>query len=225
MAFIQHRQVTVGQLLSGTFEELKGIKKEIGIYLASFFVAGLIVDFLEVLRSPMGLATTIGYFVGQYWLYREALTKAGITYDPSLKGFSFFFMAILLFLPLYFGFLLFVIPGILLAAKWIMAPTYLVAEEINLFEAIGGSWNASSNNLASIALAFTLIILIWIATFFVLGPLSFAMDAIGLGASPGQTNAAGWLGMHLLPIFLLGLSVTAYRQLNDSETSITAVFE
>jgi hypothetical protein len=226
MAFIQHRCVTAGQLISGSFEELAAIKGEIGLYLLCFLIAGLVADFAGPVGGLVSIAATSGYFAGQYWLYRTALSRRGITVDHKFKVFSFFFMAAVLILPIYFGVILLVIPGILLASKWIMAPAYLVAEEMNLFEAIGASWRASSNNLLPIALAFTLIVLIWLGLFAAIGWLTggfenFTMET-GLGSGSGSMSELGWV---LLPLMLMGLSLAAYRSLSDQESSYVAVFE
>lgn len=229
MAYYQDRRVGVGELLTGTFQGLASIKRELAIYFAAFLVAGLIADFLEVLRGPINIATTIGYFAGQYYLYRAVLRQAGIIYDDAFKGFSFFLMAMILGVALYFSLIFFVVPAILLGAKWIMAPTYLVAEKGNLFDAIGASWRASSKNLLPLAMAFIVIWLIWLGLQGLFGGVSGASDTAAQGAglnySSNSLNAFGWIISHLLPVMLMGLSVSAYRALSESQNSLVAVFE
>ena len=228
MAYIQTRQVTVGELMNGTFAQVFAIRRELGIYFAAFFAAGLLVDFIEPLRGPIGLAATVGYFAGQYWLYREALRRSGVVVDPRFKGFSLFFMAMILIWPIMIGMNFLVIPGLLLAAKWVMAPAFLVSEERDLFQAIGDSWRASSGNTLALTGAFTILCLIWFAVVGVSGAiaggLSSALGGVNLG-SAGEANAFQWLAIHLLPVLLLGLSVTAYRALADTDDSLVAVFE
>ena len=136
MAYYQDRRTGVGELLNGTFRELAVIKREIGIYLVAFIVAGLLADFISPFRPVSAFATFCGYWVGQYWLYRVALERPGITVDEKFKVFSLFFMALILVFPIYIGMAFLLLPGILLASKWIMAPTYLVAERVDLFQAI-----------------------------------------------------------------------------------------
>lgn len=227
MAFIQQRRVETGQLISGTFHELGGSAKAVAIYFAVFLGLGILADLVAVTRPIIAVLATLIYFAAQYFLYRELLEKAGIVYDRRAKVFSFFIMAILLGIPLNLAFTLLVIPGILLAAKWIMAPTYLVAEELNLFEAIGASWRASSNNLVSLSLAFTVIGLIWLAIYFLMiGAGQLWIWAIGIDSQArDQLDGFGWVGMHALPVLLMGLSVSAYRSLSDNSDSLAAVFE
>lgn len=220
MAYIQTRRVTVGEMISGSFEPLIGIKRELGIYFGAFLVAGLIADFVSVVQPLIAVLAFFGYFVGQYWLYRAALEHYGVVCDDRFKVFSLFWMAILLAIPLSIGWNFFFIPGILLGAKWVMAPAFLVAEERNLIEAIGDSWSASNNNMWSIAAAYTVLGVIWTVLFVVATGLGDYSSTIS-----GQFTTPMWLSMHVLPVLLLGLSVTAYRALADADTSLIEVFE
>ena len=220
--------MTVDQLLRGTFHELGRAKRELAIYFAVFFALALLVELLSFLVAPVGLLATAIYFVGQYFLYREILTRGGMSPVSETKIFGFFAMALLLGIPIYFGLLFLLVPGVLLGAKWIMAPTYLVAEELNVFEAIGASWRASSNNLAPLALSFFLIFIVWaviygaVAAF--LGGFENAITSLG-GSQLASQNAFGWVLMHALPVLLMGLSITTYRALSDGEDTLVAVFE
>ena len=228
MAYVQTRLVTAGEMITGTFDQLALLKREIAIYCGAFLAAGLLVDVFEPLRSIMGFATFFGYFAAQYWLYREALSKAGVMVDPRFKVFGFFGMAMILILPIMFGFNFLVIPGLLLAAKWVMAPAFHVAEERDLFSAMGASWRASENNLLALFIAFSTLCVIWMVAVGILGAATSALTGT-LGDFGGGTrnaaNAFEWLGFHLLPIMLMGLSVAAYRALADEDTSLVAVFE
>lgn len=224
MAYVQNRQVNVGELLTGTFHELTGIKRELAIYFGAFLVVGIITDVLGFAQGPLNFLAFLAYFAAQYWLYRAALKQAGIVYDDRFKVFSMLFMALLLTVPLYIAFAFIVVPGVLLASKWIMAPAFLVAEEMNLFEALGGSWRASENNLGAIAGAFTVICVIWLGLFVVLGGILSVLSGAAFG-SPGGANGLSWVVIHILPVLLLGLSVSAYRALSNTEDSLVAVFE
>ena len=214
MAYVQTRQVTVGELISGSFEQLAAIKRELAIYFGAFFAAGLIADLIDPLQGPIGLASIIGYFVGQYWLYRVALRNAGVMIDDRWKVFALFGMAVILFFPIVIGLNLLIVPGLLLAAKWVMAPSFLVAEERDLFQAMGYSWRASENNLVSLTLAFFVLCMIWMFAALILGGLASAFSSVMAG-----------LGVHVLPVMLMGLSVAAYRALAEADKSIVAVFE
>lgn len=229
MAYYQDRQTSVGELLNGTFRELLAIRRELAIYFAVFFVVGLLTDLVSPIRGVSAFAAFCGYFVGQYWLYREALTRAGITVDERFKVFSLFFMAVLLAFPISIGFNIFYLPGILLASKWIMAPTFLVAERDDLFKAMGNSWRASENNMWSIAGAFTVLTILWVFIFMVSIALAagyeILLGTLGSFGTQLENSSVFWLGIHTFPVLLLGLSISAYRALGDDETSVAKVFE
>jgi len=122
MAYVQTRQVRAGQLISGSFGELVAIKRELAIYFGLFLAAGFLSDTAGAFGWPITLATSVGYFIGQYWLFRAALGQPGMGSNAPMLTLSLFGMALLLGFGLYVGFSIFVIPGILLGAKWIMAP-------------------------------------------------------------------------------------------------------
>ncbi len=227
MAFIQRRRVTAGFLITGTFQELGIIKREIAMYCGGFFGLALISSLLPFTSGLIGFVATIGYFLAQYYLYRMILERGGGVSDPPFKIFSFVGMALLLVVPLYIAFAFLVIPGILLASMWIIAPSFLVAEEGNAFEALGKSWSAASQNLGAIALAFTVLCLIWIVGVTVIGGIGGGFDELlDTGSRAGGVGQAfSWLVFHILPLLLMGLSVSAYRALNDSQDSLISVFE
>lgn len=216
---VQERRVQVGTLLSGTFSELNVIRRELAIYLAVFAAAALLADLAEVIRGPIALATTIGYFIGQYLLYQAMLRKAGMLRDERKKVFSFFVMALLLAIPIYIGAAFLLIPGIILGAKWIMAPTYLVAREGNLFHAIGESWKASEFNTVNLSLAYFLIWLLWLILASI---ISGGDSAVRGGQDPSVLT---WIAFHLLPVLMMGLSMTAFRHLNDETETLAGVFQ
>lgn len=223
MAYVQTRQVDIGELLGGTFAQLASIPRELAIYGGAVLIAALLAEISSVAFGFIAILATIAYFPGQYLLYRAMLTRSGKTIDPRFKVFSFFAMAFILIWPIMIGMNLFYIPGLLLAAKWVMAPSILVAEDRNLFDAIGDSWRASDKNLLPLSVAFGVLVVIWSVGFAVIAGISNG----GLSGIPSGTGlgALGWLYLHILPILLLGLSVTAYRALGDQEDSLVAVFE
>ena len=228
MIHIQHKQIGTGALISGTFEELGRIKREVALYLLGFFLLAVAANFVPYGIDWAWFPAFLAYFGAQYYLYRTMLERGGETVDPRFKVFSFFFMAALLSIPLYFGFSLFVIPGLLLASKWIMAPAFLVGDEVNMFEALGESWRKSETNLVAIMLAFTVMCIIWLAVVSIGVGVSAGLE--GMLAETGyQTSQAAlefmWPFFHALPLMLMGLSVTAYRALNHSESDLVSVFE
>ena len=227
MVYVQDRRAETGALISDTFKQLAMIPRPLAIYFGAFLVLGLAADFIPIMEAPISLLGFVVYFVGQYFLYRELLSANGLTFDPETKILGFFGMAFMLGAAIYFGLFFFLVPGILLGSKWIMAPTYYVAEEVNVFDAVGASWKASGNNLTALALAFTLLFLIFVVATSVAGGASAgAIDALtNMGSGSRGMASISWLAMHTLPVMLMGLSVSAYLVLCDREGSLASVFE
>ncbi len=235
MAYIQHKQVSTGELITGTFIELGRITFEIPLYLAAFLVIAVAANFVPSGVDWAWLPSMALYFWAQYYLYRMMLVRGGAVIDPRFKVFSLFLMAVLLTIPLYIGFAILVIPGAMLAAKYIMAPAFLVAEEITLMDALGESWRKSDTNFIAIFLAFMVMCIIWLAIMViwlaikVLGVTILTNMEVQLAGTGMTTSEAGlelmWPFIHTLPLMLMGLSVTAYRALNHNESDLLAVFE
>ncbi|MBH5322846.1 hypothetical protein [Aurantiacibacter sediminis] len=217
MAFIQEKQANVGELLGGAFRALGTIKRELAIYFLIFAALtllptnSLIPDFLFM------LAVLAGYFVAQYMLYQAMLRKAGMMHDSGWRTVEFAVLAVLLSIPISIGLNFFVIPGLILIGKWIMAPTFLVARRQNLIEAIGDSWRASYNNTVHLTLAATLICTVWIIAF---GVLTALAELAGIYF----TDDLIWIWVHVLPVMLAGLSMAAYEKLSDETATLSEVF-
>ncbi len=222
MSYLQEKRANVIDLLAGSFRELALVRKELAAYFVIFAAMLLLptrwVGYSFSLASP--LIIILGYFVAQYWLYQAMLRKAGMLQDGKWRLAEFFGMAIVLIIPISIGLNLFFIPGLILIAKWIMAPTYLVARKRNLIQAIGESWNASSENTLYLTIAVSVMCMIW--------GLSFGIIAAIVGLADMMDVVAGddlfWVWIHVLPVLLAGLSVSAYRQLSDETASLTEVF-
>ena len=216
---VQERRVQIGTLLSGIFSELNVIRRELAIYFGGFAAVAVLADLLGMIRGPIALAATFAYFIGQYLLYQAMLRKAGMLRDERKKVFSFFAMAIVLAVPIYMGTLFFVIPGLILGAKWIMAPTYLVAREGNLFHAIGESWKASEFNTVNLTLAY---FVVWLGWVIVASIMTGGESAVRGGRDPSVLT---WISVHLLSVLMMGLSMSAYRHLNDETETLAGVFQ
>ncbi len=229
MAYIQERRVSTGELINGTIRELAGIKRPLAYYFGFFFVAGFLTGFSSALSTLAAIPLFFAYFAGQYYLYRQALGGRDFSSDDIGSVLGFLLLAVMLAIPLYFSVFFLVVPAILLGAKWVMAPAYYVAEDVNVIEAIGASWNRSNGNLGSLALTFFLIWLIWLAFGTAAGALTGGLQG-ALQVVGGTSRSSVGVGLssvvlHVLPVLLMGLSVSAYKALNDPAESLVAIFE
>jgi hypothetical protein len=223
MAFVQHDKLAAGELISASFTELAENRRAVLIYLGVFVVVGLVGSSLATALAPIaglgGLALFVGYFLAQYLLYRSVLRRAGqLIADDRIRIFRFMAMAVVIAITMTFAMYLFVIPAILIGARWIVAPCYMVATNKGLFASLGDSWSATSGNTLPLALAFTALFLVFMVLFVVVGTVDTALRDLA-GA-----NLATGVGVHFLPLLLMGLSVAAYRRLSDDAQSLSEVF-
>jgi len=223
MAFLESKALSAGELIGAAFEELARVRREVLIYLGVFLLADIAgaVDSTAV-PGIGGLASLVlfgGYFVAQYLLYRVMLRRAGHAVDGRFRIFRFVGMAIVIAFVLMFATSLFVIPAIIVGARWIAAPCYLVATDKGVFASIGESWSVTRGNTLPLSLAFTAMVLIF-------GVAAVALGAVGAAFEEllGLERLSFAFASHVLPLLLLGLSVATYRRLNDEGVELAAVF-
>lgn len=226
MAFVQTQKVSVGDLLSGTFYELAKIRLELVMYFGAFLALGLLADLFPPSLAVVSPAALFGYFVGQYYLYQALLSRSGLPADPKFKVFRLIGLAVMVLIPVIIGLNFFYLPGILIAARLIIAPTILVGEERGVFDAMSDSWHATNNNGIALSIAFGVLTILWTGAFVIITVLGVGFPTqLGFTASNGGMLTAMWLGLHGLPVILMGLSFTAYRALSEPAETLAQVFE
>lgn len=222
-SFAQDKRASLGELIGGTFAELAAIRGELALYVLGFAAFDVLGSILPATEGFVSVLTFFGYFAAQHWLYERMLAKAGLLDAPGWRILQFIALAILLGFPIILGANIFVVPGIILAAKWIMAPTYLVATGRGVIEAASDSWRASDHNTANIALAFCLMFLLWVLLVAVVGGVTGAIVRFNSGlVEPSEILSGLWI--HGLPLLLMGLSMAAYRCLNHEGAQLAKVF-
>jgi hypothetical protein len=223
VAYIPDRKINFGDALGSSFAQLMLIKREIGIYLAVFSGFALLMWVVDEFLSPLSGIVNLGgfvlYFYAQYRLYQELLRANGINVDDRVRVVGFIGLALMIGLALLVSVYLLIVPALILGAKWIMAPVYMVAGQRGVIQAMGDSWQASRGNTLHLTLTYTAIWVIWALVF---GPVSGAFEVLG-GA--GLRNAVTSLLWHALPLVLMGFAMTAYKQLSDDTDPLTSVFE
>lgn len=214
-AYAVRRDFSMGTLLSQSIANPKLIGKQVLAYLAAVAVLAFAVPLVgEELTGLVGLGL---YFAGQYWLYYALLKARGLMETPRIHFFTFAGLGLLLILPILFGLMLFVLPGLFLVARWIAAPAFVVARGEGVFAAAGSSWQAVRSHTGKIGG----IVVLFFLVVSVFGPLTGGIDGslAEIDAKPGEV-----IGLHLFPLLLLGLSVATYELLGPEDNSIEEVF-
>lgn len=221
MAFLEQPKLSPGELITDAFRELAGSRREIAIYLGVFVgleVAGDLIP-TSAVTGFAGLALFGAYFLGQYLLYRTILRRSGhAALDGRIRIFRFVAMAIVVGLAVLFASYLFFIPAIIVGGRWVTAPSYIVATDKGLFAALGDSWSAGSGNTLPLSLAFAAMVLIFGVVLVLFGAAAAAIKGV-----LGIDISFGFVG-HFLSLLLMGLSIAAYRRLNDEGVELAEVF-
>ena len=210
------RDVGVGMLLKQAFINLRLIWRQVLAYLAGALIVAFIAQMFG--NEPGGLVGLMLYLGGQYWLFHSWAKAKGLLATARIRFFAFTGLAFLLILPILFGIVLFVIPGIFLVARWLAAPAFIVAKGEGVIEAAGSSWDAVRGHTFAVGMV---IVIMFIGLSAVSGIVTgFFTALLGLGA----LSPANLLQAHLFPLFLLGLSTATYELLGPEDNSIEEVF-
>jgi hypothetical protein len=223
MAFLDTGKLSLGELITASFAELAASRREVLAYLGVFLLAdvlgSLAPEWLSSIEEIGSLVVFGGFFFAQYLLYRAMLRHAG---HDGAKGrihiFRFVVMAFVITIGIIFASYLFVIPAIMLAARWIAAPCYVVAADKGPISSLRESWSATRGNTLPLSLAFAALVLLFLVLLAMFEALESALED-GLGVQLALT-----LSLHFLPLLLMGLSVATYRRLNQEGAELAAVF-
>lgn len=213
------RELDFGTLLARTFGNLRDIGPEVAAYVAAVIVLAFALPLAGA--QATGLIAFALYLAGQYWLYRRLMRTRGLLETQRVHIFAFAGLAILLILPIMFGIGLLVLPGLFLVARWIAAPSFIVARGEGAFTAAISSWSAVRGSTVKVAGAVVLLVLL----VSVIGLAGVAIDEALAGVDAYRNAKPGnMIQVNLLPVLLLGLSVATYELLGPEDNTIEEVF-
>jgi hypothetical protein len=81
--------------------------------------------------------------VATYFLIAKLLEMRGLLPDPSTRIWAYVGLSILSTLGLILGFILLIVPGIILMVRWSAASGYLIGGREGIIDALGASWRAT----------------------------------------------------------------------------------
>jgi uncharacterized membrane protein YkgB len=156
---------------------------------------------LGLLRIPI-------FIGGLYFIYRAMLERADAMETDRTEIFALIGMAALMSMPIALASFLLLFPGLFLATKLIMAPSFLVARSEDIFTSSSDSWRQTRCHEIPIALAIIAIVLLWSVFGSLLGMLDEAMTDAGWIVLEGIGKT---LQFPFLLIFFAGLSTAAFQ--------------
>ncbi|WP_447727980.1 hypothetical protein [Sphingomonas koreensis] len=171
-------------------------------------------------NSWLSLPLNIASAIAQYWIIRQALAREGLL-AANLAGApaSYIGVSIVSGLGIMLGFVLLIIPGILLSLRWMPAvPLVLGAERLHANDALGEAWNQTSGHWQAIGAAYLLTLLPFAGAMF-----AYAWETVEI---PEQLAALGTANL-LLNLWMISswmLSIAVYQGFASREREFEDIF-
>jgi len=216
--------VSVGSILSATFDTVKSNLRAGVLYVAVLTAFGSGSDYLSYSSGALGygsgalgLAVAAVTIVAGYLLTEAMLSQSGqLTYHGSKRYFAYLGQAILIIIGVVLGVLLLVIPGLILAARWALAAPLLIGRGAGVIDAIRESWQLTRGHTLPII----------IAGFILLVPV-FALAGIG-GVFSGEGSLVMIITAQLISsaftVIITGMVVSLLTMLDSSPAALSEVF-
>ncbi|MEL7684209.1 hypothetical protein AAG594_07710 [Citromicrobium bathyomarinum] len=177
-----------------------------------------------VLYQLLGLVL---YVVAAFFLLRQMLEQIG---RPARGGnlLSYVTMSVLAMIGLMIGFVLLVIPGLILLVRWSAANGFLLSGDKGITGALGASWEATDGRGLSI---FGAGLVLWI------GLAVLSSIVVGIVAATGFTASGGFSPLFGVAMTVSGLieafnnaasfafSIAVFHLVAPADTSVADVFE
>lgn len=188
------QRLSFGQIVTATFALVLG---DLPVALLTIVAIAAVAMIVDVTAPSAGNILNIPVLVVQYYLIRRLIERQGLRSADRLGGFgSFFVVGLVTGLAILLGFVLLILPGIYLSARWSLADAAVVAENRGFSDAIKRSWDATAGNVLPIVLA-SLAISIPLIVYMAL------MFATGLAAAQGDAPEVTSLGFGIVANLLL----------------------
>lgn len=224
--------ITTGDIQRGTTQKLEVFQKDVLTYLAIFIPATAVASYLDVTLGlldssnagqlyqrdygPIGFLVMIASVVFQCRLFGVMLGKG----DVSGRYLGFIGMAIVTFLGVGLATILLILPGLFVAARWLMAPCIYLDQQRGVFDALGESWNRTRGNTKQVILAILLFLVVIVLLALVIGGV---ISLFGAPALLGHLTDA--VVGEVATVILIGMSVTTYGLLSGQGEELASVFE
>ena len=228
------RAVLIYVLVLGLFSGLGGlfglVSMDDGLFSVRWIGGGFNTQTSGVLQSLFGLGNTVLFVIASYFLLVQMMHALGRSMTAGARFWSFVGMSILAGIGVGIGFVLLVIPGIIVMVRWSAANGYLLSGEHSITDSLGASWDATAGHGWAI---FGAGLLLWIGL--------AVLNSVIVGVVMGTGIATGGGGL-FSPMFALGVTLSSFVEafgnalnfafsmavfhlLAPSDTSVADVFE
>ena len=237
------RTLTVGEIINGTLETLKENANVAIAFVAILSFIGLLFEwglaqFGGIFADDLGLPETAAVLLGvgaglggllflvvaviaNYMLWEIMLQQASFVREGGRRFFRFIGQSILIGLVTALGFVLLIVPGLIVGARLAAAPAFLIGEKRGAIESMGESWEMVRGNTTPVVLTFVIGFILFIVLAMIVGGATFA----SAGQAGPIATFFGQVISNLGTVLTVALGVYLYRELRGPTEQLTEVFE
>jgi len=231
------KTVSIGDILSETMAVVSVSARDIAIFaaiLGGVTAIGVLLGMTETTSMTLGTGFSVdageglgnGLFdlliiivsvVASYLLARQLLTTQGLVHVEGNRFWLYLGLMILSVLGMIVGFLLLIVPGVILAVRWSASTGFLLGKGVGITESLSASWHATKGHGWAIFLAG---LVLMIAIFIVVGAVSAIFFVLG-------SMAGGLMSAFLEAAsngVLLAFGVAIYKLVADDSAKLDEVF-
>lgn len=180
---------------------------------------GIVVDQMSELNASNLIFSVISIAMG-YVLTVQLLREGGLVPSGLASGFGGYFgTSILSGLGIALGFLLVIIPGLVLFVRWSPAYGYVLGEGEGVTDALGKAWAATGAHFWPLLLAFLPAIALSIG-----GVVIYVLGSNEDGTMTLAASAFANLGITLGAVAITAVGIASYALLRDRGDALAEVF-
>lgn len=215
-------RVSVGDVFSAASDVFGAHLRALAIGGVALVVVNIGIDLLPITAGKQSLASIVSFLI-QYQLYALILRSEGLIGEgvSSNRYLALLGSSIVSAIGVTVGMVLLVLPGLILLARWSIAPGMVIAEGQGPIASLSESWRATKASQWPIVGAFVVFGIVWLVLFGVL------FSIIGFGAADlGSAGSALTfnLASAALTIASICVSLGIYRLVRVSAAQLDDVF-
>ena len=193
---------------------------EAAIYVIVVFSVGFIFDYFGLEDGSSFISSVVNLIAG-YYLTKSIIEKAILTSDYGPLGglWLYFRLGFLSSIAIIFGYILLIIPGIYLMARWLPAYGIALVEEGGAIKALGRSWDETSEYWRPLLGALMLPLAV-----FAIGIAALALSGTENGSMSLFTSVVSNLTFSVGSLIFTGIGLASYSLLRDRGRELKEVF-
>jgi len=212
-------KLKVGRLLEEIGQVVRGTAGGSLLYAAGLGAVGAAIDLWGTERAS-NMPYTLASIIGGYFLLRAMLERQGII-DPDVRqrlG-AYFGLSLLAGLGIVCGFVLLIVPGVILFVRWQPAFAILLAEDRTVSAALSESWEMTKGQFWPLLAAMLIVLLV-----VVLAAAAFAMPDLAPAVPEEVSIILGNTFLSIFSVLSTAFGVAAYRLLAQPLGELEEVF-